>query len=43
TCGAAIGGYAMDNIGLSSPLILSCTLMLLTALLVTAKVKIKKS
>jgi len=35
TCGAAIGGYALDNIGLTSPL------MLLTALLVTAKVKMK--
>ena len=43
TCGAAIGGYAMDNIGLTSPLMLSGTLMLLTALLVTAKVKMKKS
>lgn len=43
TCGAAIGGYALDNIGLTSPLMLSGTLMLLTALLVTAKVKMKKS
>ena len=34
TCGAAIGGYALDNIGLTSPLMLSGTLMLLTALLV---------
>lgn len=41
--GAAIGGYALDNIGLTSPLMLSGTLMLLTALLVTAKVKMKKS
>lgn len=41
TCGAAIGGYALDNIGLTSPLMLSGTLMLLTALLVTAKVKMK--
>ncbi|HCB4593925.1 TPA: MFS transporter [Escherichia coli] len=43
TCGAAIGGYVLDNIGLTSPLMLSGTLMLLTALLVTAKVKMKKS
>lgn len=43
TCGAAIGGYALDNIGLTSPLMFSGTLMLLTALLVTAKVKMKKS
>ncbi|MBA1774520.1 MFS transporter, partial [Escherichia coli] len=25
TCGAAIGGYALDNIGLTSPLMLSGT------------------
>jgi hypothetical protein len=37
----ALGGYALDNIGLTSPLMLSGTLMLLTALLVTAKVKMK--
>ena len=43
SCGAAFGGYALDNIGLTSPLMLSGTLMLLTALLVTAKVKMKKS
>ncbi|XPE63352.1 hypothetical protein ACNKHU_23410 [Shigella flexneri] len=36
--GAAIGGYALDNIGLTSPLMFFCTLMLPTALLVTAKV-----
>ena len=32
TCGAAIGGYALDNIGLTSPLMLSGTLMLLTGI-----------
>ena len=41
TCGAAIGGYALDNLGLLSPLMLSGALMLLTALLVAAKVRIK--
>lgn len=41
TCGAAVGGYALDNLGLLSPLILSGSLMLLTALLVAAKVRIK--
>ncbi|WES68471.1 purine ribonucleoside efflux pump NepI [Superficieibacter sp. HKU1] len=41
TCGAAIGGYALDNLGLLSPLVLSGSLMLLTALLVTAKVRVK--
>ena len=41
TCGAAVGGFALDRLGLVSPLILSGTLMLLTALLVTVKVKIK--
>ena len=41
TCGAAVGGYALDNLGLLSPLMLSGSLMLLTALLVAAKVRIK--
>lgn len=41
TCGAAVGGYALDNFGLLSPLMLSGTLMLLTALLVASKVKVK--
>ncbi|MEX3020619.1 purine ribonucleoside efflux pump NepI [Kluyvera sp. STS39-E] len=41
TCGAAIGGLALDHIGLTSPLVLSGTLMLLTALLVTVKVRIR--
>jgi DHA1 family purine ribonucleoside efflux pump-like MFS transporter len=41
TCGAAIGGFALDHFGLLSPLALSGTLMLLTALLVATKVKIK--
>lgn len=41
TCGAAIGGLALDRLGLTSPLIISGALMLLTALLVTLKVKIK--
>ncbi|MEQ6279594.1 purine ribonucleoside efflux pump NepI [Kluyvera huaxiensis] len=41
TCGAAVGGFALDRLGLVSPLILSGILMLLTALLVTVKVKIK--
>lgn len=41
TCGAAIGGFALDHYGLLSPLILSGTLMLLTALLVATKVKVK--
>lgn len=40
TCGAALGGIALDHFGLLSPLMLSGLLMLLTALLVTAKVKI---
>ncbi|KAI3490383.1 hypothetical protein L1887_45208 [Cichorium endivia] len=38
TCGAAIGGVALDHLGLTSPLVLSGTLMLLTALLVAGKV-----
>lgn len=41
TCGAAVGGYALDNLGLLSPLVLSGALMLLTALLVAGKVKVK--
>ncbi len=41
TCGAAIGGFALDHYGLLSPLVLSGSLMLLTALLVTAKVRVK--
>ncbi|EBS7636133.1 purine ribonucleoside efflux pump NepI [Salmonella enterica] len=41
TCGAAVGGYALDNLGLLSPLVLSGSLMLLTALLVTMKVRIQ--
>ncbi|MDX6019185.1 purine ribonucleoside efflux pump NepI [Scandinavium sp. V105_16] len=41
TCGAAVGGVALDHFGLLSPLMLSGTLMLLTALLVATKVRIK--
>ena len=41
TCGAAVGGYALDNLGLLSPLILSGSLMLLTAALVAVKVRVK--
>lgn len=41
TCGAAVGGYALDNLGLLSPLVLSGSLMLITALLVAAKVRVK--
>ena len=40
-CGAAIGGFALDHYGLLSPLMLSGGLMLLTALLVAAKVKVR--
>jgi len=43
TCGAAVGGYALDNLGLLSPLVISGSLMLLTALLVAAKVRVKVS
>lgn len=39
TCGAAIGGLALDNLGLLAPLMLSGSLMLLTALLVAVKVR----
>jgi len=42
TCGAAVGGYALDNLGLLSPLVISGSLMLLTALLVAAKVRVKE-
>ena len=41
TCGAAIGGVALDHFGLLSPLMLSGSLMLLTALLVATKVRMK--
>ncbi|HEX4501648.1 MAG TPA: purine ribonucleoside efflux pump NepI [Scandinavium sp.] len=41
TCGAAVGGVALDHFGLLSPLMLSGTLMLLTALLVATKVRNK--
>ena len=41
TCGAAIGGFALDHYGLLSPLMLSGSLLLLTALLVAAKVRVK--
>ncbi|ALR79008.1 purine ribonucleoside efflux pump NepI [[Enterobacter] lignolyticus] len=40
TCGAAVGGLALDHLGLLSPLVLSGTLMLLTALLTATKVRI---
>lgn len=39
TCGAAVGGLALDGLGLLAPLILSGTLMLLTAVLVMLKVR----
>lgn len=41
TCGAALGGFALDSYGLLSPIVLSGSLMLLTALLVAAKVRAK--
>ncbi|WP_312073120.1 purine ribonucleoside efflux pump NepI [Atlantibacter sp.] len=41
TCGAAVGGYALDNLGLLSPLALSGALMLATAMLVASKVSVK--
>ncbi|MCS2148718.1 purine ribonucleoside efflux pump NepI [Scandinavium manionii] len=41
TCGAAVGGVALDHFGLLSPLMLSGTLMLFTALLVATKVRMK--
>ena len=40
TCGAAVGGVALDHLGLLSPLVLSGTLMLLTGLLVATKVRV---
>ena len=40
TCGAAVGGIALDHFGLLSPLVLSGVLMLFTGLLVAAKVKV---
>lgn len=40
TCGAAMGGLALDHFGILSPLLLSGSLMLLTALLVATKVRI---
>lgn len=40
TCGAAVGGIALDHLGLLSPLVLSGVLMLFTGLLVAAKVKV---
>lgn len=40
TCGAAVGGIALDHLGLLSPLVLSGMLMLFTGLLVAAKVKV---
>lgn len=39
TCGAAVGGIALDSFGLFAPLMLSATLMLLTAMLVAIKVR----
>ena len=38
--GAAVGGVALDHLGLLSPLVLSGILMLFTGLLVTTKVKV---
>ncbi|MRE60825.1 purine ribonucleoside efflux pump NepI [Klebsiella quasipneumoniae] len=40
TCAAAVGGIALDHLGLLSPLVLSGVLMLFTGLLVAAKVKV---
>lgn len=40
TCGAAVGGIALDHLGLLSPVVLSGTLMLFTALLVITRVRI---
>lgn len=40
TCGAAIGGVALDHLGLLSPLVISGALMLLTVLLVAVKVRV---
>lgn len=40
TCGAALGGVALDHFGVLSPLAISACLMLLTATLVATKVKV---
>lgn len=40
TCGAAIGGVALDHLGLLSPVVISGALMLLTGLLVAVKVRV---
>ncbi|MET5292510.1 purine ribonucleoside efflux pump NepI [Raoultella planticola] len=40
TCGAAVGGVALDHLGLLSPLVISGALMLLTGLLVVGKVRV---
>lgn len=40
TCGAAVGGVALDHLGLLSPLVISGALMLLTGLLVATKVRV---
>ena len=40
TCGAAVGGVALDHLGLLSPLVISGALMLLTGLLVAVKVRV---
>ncbi|EOV8177614.1 purine ribonucleoside efflux pump NepI [Raoultella planticola] len=40
TCGAAVGGVALDHLGLLSPLVISGALMLLTGLLVAGKVRV---
>ncbi|WP_434665305.1 purine ribonucleoside efflux pump NepI [Klebsiella sp. B345] len=40
TCGAAVGGVALDHLGLLSPLMISGALMLLTGLLVATKVRV---
>jgi DHA1 family purine ribonucleoside efflux pump-like MFS transporter len=42
TCGAAVGGVALDHLGLTSPLVISGTLMLLTALLVAGRLRRSK-
>ena len=39
TCGAAVGGIALDSFGLFAPLILSSMLMISTAILVAIKVR----
>ena len=40
TSGAAVGGVALDHLGLLSPLVISGALMLLTGLLVAGKVRV---